>query len=600
MRFYVLAADYDGTIAHHGHVAPETVAALQRFVDTGRRLVLVTGRELDELLQIFPEITLFEWVVAENGALLYRPSNREEKLLAEPPPESFIQALHHRGVAPLSVGQAIVATWEPHQIAVLDTIRDEGLDLQVIFNKGAVMILPAGVNKATGLSAALKQMSLSPHEAVAVGDAENDHAFLNLCECSVAVANALDSLKQRVHFVTASDHGAGVAELIDELVTHDLANRHAELARLDFPIGVDQDRNPVTIPAYCGGVLIAGPSGSGKSTATTSLLERLVERHYQFCVIDPEGDYESLAASVSLGGGERPPSVQEVLDLLSLPDENVVVNLIGLRLSDRPEFFSRLLPQLLQQREQTGRPHWLIVDEAHHLFPPSWDLGTKFASQLNRVVFITVHPDQVHPEVLKSIEIVIAVGTKPAETLRSFCEAQNIAVPECDVGQPGSGRVTLWDRRTDQPPRLVTIEQPKAERHRHIRKYAEGELPPERSFYFRGAGDKLNLRAQNLILFLQMASGVDDETWDYHRKRGDYSSWFRSSIKDEILADDAARIEASDELSMSDSRKKIGEAIERRYTLPTTSARLAEDKDLTAEPAAGAACGKAAPMTKQR
>ena len=101
---------------------------------------------------------------------------------------------------------------------VLEVIRDHGLELQVIFNKGAVMVLPSGVNKATGLSAALAELGLSPHNAVGVGDAENDHAFLKLCECAVAVANALPSLKEQADLVTRGDHGAGVVELIDRML----------------------------------------------------------------------------------------------------------------------------------------------------------------------------------------------------------------------------------------------------------------------------------------------------------------------------------------------------------------------------------------------
>lgn len=402
MRYYVLALDYDGTIAHHGCVAPETIAALQRLVDTGRRLVLVTGRELDELLAIFPEVALFEWVVAENGALLYRPSNREEKILAEPPPGGFVETLRERGVEPISTGRVIIATWEPHQSVVLECIREHGLELQVVFNKGAVMVLPTGVNKATGLCAALKQMNLSQHETAGVGDAENDHAFLELCECSAAVANAIPSLKQRVHLVTQGDHGAGVAEFIEEMIAGDLAERGSKLPAHNLPIGVDLENNPVAIPAFGPSVLIAGPSGSGKSTTTTSLMERLVERKYQFCIIDPEGDYESLSFAVAIGTGKRGPSSQEVLEMLTPAEQNVAVNLIGLRLSDRPDFFAKLLPQILQLREQSGRPHWLVVDEAHHLLPKSWDLGTKFAAKLDRAVFITVHPEQLHPDVLAS------------------------------------------------------------------------------------------------------------------------------------------------------------------------------------------------------
>src|SRR5262249_29643340 len=146
------------------------------------------------------------------------------KLIAAAPPPEFAARLRQRGVADVSVGHAIVATWQPHETTVLDVIREMGLELQVIFNKGAVMILPAGVNKATGLAVALGQLGLSPHNVVGVGDAENDHAFLAVCECSAAVANALPSLKERVDLVTRGDHGAGVAELIALMVDGDLAD----------------------------------------------------------------------------------------------------------------------------------------------------------------------------------------------------------------------------------------------------------------------------------------------------------------------------------------------------------------------------------------
>jgi HAD superfamily hydrolase (TIGR01484 family) len=222
MRYFGLATDYDGTLAHDGVVDPTTVDALRRLRATGRTLILVTGRELPDLLRAFPQLDLFDRVVAENGALIYSPATRAEQLLCEAPPEVFVQALRGRGVTPLSVGRAIVATWHPNETIVLQTIRDLGLDLQVIFNKGAVMILPAGINKAAGLGAALTALGLSPHNVVGVGDAENDHAFMQLCECSVAVANALPMIKERADYVTAADHGAGVVELIDKIIDSDL------------------------------------------------------------------------------------------------------------------------------------------------------------------------------------------------------------------------------------------------------------------------------------------------------------------------------------------------------------------------------------------
>lgn len=224
MRYLALATDYDGTLAHHGQVDEPTRDALNRLLKSGRSLLLVTGRELNELKAIFPQLQLFEWVVAENGAVLYRPATEEIKLLAEPPQEKFVQLLKARGVEPVAVGRVIVATWAPHETTVLTTIRDLGLELEVIFNKGAVMVLPTGVNKASGLQAALKKLGVPPHKAVAVGDAENDHAFLSCSGCGVAVANALPALKERADLVTQADHGGGVAELIDRIIATDLVD----------------------------------------------------------------------------------------------------------------------------------------------------------------------------------------------------------------------------------------------------------------------------------------------------------------------------------------------------------------------------------------
>ena len=124
MRYLALACDYDGTLAHHGRVDEPTLGALERLLASGRKLLLVTGRELGNLLDIFPHVALFERVVAENGALLYHPASKEERVLAERPPEPFVSELRRRNVVPLSVGRAIVATWHPQETKVMEAIRD--------------------------------------------------------------------------------------------------------------------------------------------------------------------------------------------------------------------------------------------------------------------------------------------------------------------------------------------------------------------------------------------------------------------------------------------------------------------------------------------
>jgi hydroxymethylpyrimidine pyrophosphatase-like HAD family hydrolase len=222
MHFVALATDYDGTLAQDGCVDPQTVDALDALRRSGRELILVTGRRLPDLQSVFARFDLFDLVVAENGALIYEPSSRSETLLGDAPPAGFVELLRKRGVSPLAVGRRIVATCTPHEQTVLKVIRELGLELQIIFNKGAVMVLPAGVNKATGLAVALERLNLSPCNVVAVGDAENDHAFLRMCGCGVAVANALDILKNDADLVTAAPRGAGVAELIRRLLDNDL------------------------------------------------------------------------------------------------------------------------------------------------------------------------------------------------------------------------------------------------------------------------------------------------------------------------------------------------------------------------------------------
>jgi hydroxymethylpyrimidine pyrophosphatase-like HAD family hydrolase len=222
MRYRALACDYDGTLAWEGRVSRETIKGLEDVRTSGRKLILVTGRILDDLVTVFPEIVLFDRVVAENGALLYRPASREERLLAEPPPEEFIHELSGRVPQGVSVGRVIVTTIVPYETTAIELIRELGLELQIIFNKGAVMILPTGVNKATGLSPALEELGVSPHNAVGIGDAENDHAFLSQCGLSVSVANALESLKEHTDWVTASANGEGTLELIRSLLATDL------------------------------------------------------------------------------------------------------------------------------------------------------------------------------------------------------------------------------------------------------------------------------------------------------------------------------------------------------------------------------------------
>jgi HAD superfamily hydrolase (TIGR01484 family) len=562
VRFYALACDYDGTLATDGHVSEPALDALRRLRESGRKLILVTGRLVPDVAALFEPLELFDRVIAENGALLYRPGSKEERALVEPMPAEFVSLLAERGVAPLQLGRVIVATMRPHETTVLAAIRDLGLELQVIFNRDAVMVLPSGVNKGTGLHAALEELGLSLHNVVGIGDAENDHGFLELCECPVAVANALPAVQQRAAFVTGKENGHGVSELVSRMLEDDLAG----VARRAILLGHAPDGTAVTVAGYGENILVAGPSGSGKSTFASAFLEQLREQSYQFCILDPEGDFQATASITTIGDAERAPTVREVIQLLETPTQSVAVNLLGVGLPDRPSFFAQILTAILELRTRTGRPHWLILDEAHHVLPRERsDAELAVPPGMKGVLMITVHPEHVSPETLASVDIAVAIGKTPHVTLGGFAAARKIQPPPVAPDDLETGEGIAWRPASDDPPVRFLGMTPREERRRHRRKYAEGELPPDRSFYFRGPKEGLNLRAQNLKLFLQIGDGVDIATWRHHFENGDMTRWLREAIKDPELADRVATL-AARRLPADEARRQVRALIEGRYT----------------------------------
>jgi HAD superfamily hydrolase (TIGR01484 family) len=564
VRYVALATDYDGTIATDGVVPDDVIETIERVRDSGRRTILVTGRELEDLRQAFRRLDVFDRVVAENGAVLFDPATRNARALTEAPPPAFVDALKERAVEPLSVGHVIVATWEPHETTVIEAIHELGLELQIIFNKGAVMVLPAGVTKASGLAAALDELRLSPHNVVGVGDAENDHAFLDTCELSVAVANALPAVKERCDYVTNGARGDGVRELCDGLLESDLEHLDDRLPRHDVVIGTAGDGEPVRVRPYRTNVLVTGPSGSGKSTLVAAFLEQLMDHSYQFCLIDPEGDYEELEHAVVLGSPDGAPTVDEALDALADPDINLVLNLLGERLDDRPGFLSSLLPRLQELRTDTGRPHWLVVDEAHHLLPSGLQTSeTTLPRRVASLVMVTVHADAMTPAALEPVNLVLTPSKGATESLGKFAKVLGVEPPRDDAVRPDEGQAVAWF--IEESPIAFAPVQPGQERRRHRRKYAQGDVE-EKAFFFRGPDDRLNLKAQNLAVFAQIAEGVDDETWLWHLGRGDYERWFRDVIKDEALGEVAKRV--ANDPDAETSRREILDAVSERYTMP--------------------------------
>ncbi|MGH7615639.1 MAG: ATP-binding protein, partial [Gemmatimonadaceae bacterium] len=311
--------------------------------------------------------------------------------------------------------------------------------------------------------------------------------------------------------------------------------------------------------------LVCGPSGAGKSTFATGLIERLIDRSYQLCVIDPEGDYATLDQLVTIGSRLRAPHLDEVLERLGDSRASVAVNLLGIPFDDRPDFFSQLFPRLQAMRARTGGPAWILIDELHHLLPSPWGLAPfTLPQRLGETILITYRPSDVAPAIVAMMDIAVAVGPSPEATLAELAAVLGVRAPVV----PGSrhGEAIVWPRSAGTEPFPAVIVPARSERLRHLRKYAEGNLGPK-SFFFRGPGQKMNLRAQNLRSFCELASGIDDDTWLFHLRRGDYSAWLSEAIKDDELGSEVAGIERALHPGPFDSRRSVCDAIDKRYMI---------------------------------
>jgi len=562
MWYHVIACDYDGTLATDGRIAPETLAALGRVRHAGRRVVLITGRRFDDLLVVCPELDFFDWVVAENGAVLYEPRAKRVDDLAAPPPAAFLAALERAGV-PFSAGRVIVATEVPHETAVLRAIHDLGLELQIIFNRESVMVLPAAVSKQSGLEEALRRLGVPAHNAIGVGDAENDHAFLRLAGFAVAVGNAIPSLIAEADLVTRAANGAGVREFVDSWL---LAGQEPFRPR-SIAVGVEDDGTPVTLPVRGPNLLVTGASGSGKSTLAGVFVERLVHDKYVVCLLDPEGDYRPLAEQEGIvvlasEPGTEANRAEEIGRLLRHRSTSVAIDLSSLDRSERVRAAARFLHAVQRLRAETGAPHWVLIGEAHHLFPRGGSVAeAMFDFEWRGVCLITSDPDQVAPSVLAVAERVLATSIAAVTERLPLLPRDAVPGGELDADEAlditRSAGAPLRVRRFRVAPRETT-------HRRHVRKYATGRLEPEHSFHFRGPDGRLNLVAHNLETFTMLAEGVDDATWLHHFRSGDVSRWLREAIKDVGLADEVQALERSGDAASS--RRAVLEAIGRRYT----------------------------------
>lgn len=440
MRYVVLAAGFDGTLARDGRCDERCIDALRELSATGRKLILVTGRELRRLLEIFPEARLFDYIVAENGAVLHRTATRHSDILGQAPPEILLQELRRRRVEPLYVGSSIITTLAVHLEQALEALRKLKLhlDYELVTNDEMLLILPPGIDKASGMNEAIRELGVSRHNLVAIGNAENDLPLFASAEHAVAVANAAATVKQAADRVTEGAYCEGFLELARDLIASDLA---AAIPRRRMVLGKDEQQREITLSPCQDSLLVSGPDEAARTMICNRLLEQLMEQDYQCCVIgadrntplaSPRGVFASMT---SWGDVHEAPRLTDILTALEQPARSIEINLAALPAETRPVFIDALLLQLQALHERAGRPHCILVHHAHRFLT-----GSQAARAIRRLSEVTMiysseEAQQLPSQVLDGVKLTIAADlSAPGRPLNESIRAPGIAEALNDSG----------------------------------------------------------------------------------------------------------------------------------------------------------------------
>ena len=367
MKLSVLALDYDGTIARDDRLDPAVRIAIVEARRRGVKVMLVTGRTLTDLQRVAGELNFVDGVVAENGAIVHFPDGGLTTPLAPPLPPAFAAGLEKRGIR-FAAGECLVDADASAAPLMLEVIRELELPIVLVFNRSRVMALTQGISKATGLSAALEMLRASPRNAVAVGDAENDHELLRLAEVGAAVAWGSSSLRGTADIVINGSGPAAVGDFIRSVAASGRLPVPVR-ARRRLTLGHTADGREFSLAVRGRNMLIMGETNSGKSWLAGLLCERFILHGYSLCVIDPEGDYRTLDALPGvrvLGGEDGPPTPRALLHALRYPDRSVVIDLSCIEHKEKLEYIRSTLPALNVMRRRMGTPHRIVVDEGHY------------------------------------------------------------------------------------------------------------------------------------------------------------------------------------------------------------------------------------------
>ena len=574
MKFGVLALDYDGTIAVDGRLDPDVRAAIEAVRSQGIIVVLVTGRTLNDLRGLLGDLRLFDAIVAENGAVTTLPNAGTSTTLGPPPSPAFLQELGRRGVY-VTHGECVVEADAGAAGQMLSVVRDLELPLVLLFNRGRMMVLPQAISKATGLRHALRTLRLSEHNAIAIGDAENDHQLLEACELALAVGWGSEALKAVADSVIAGQGPNAVAGYIRQAASNPRISLE-QTGRRRLILGTTDNSRPLSLAVRGRNVLIAGDSQTGKSWVAGLLCEQLILKHYCVCVIDAEGDYstlEALPGVIVLGGDDPPPQVRDITRALRYPDVSVVLDLSKMRLRDKYEYVKSLLALLLKMRRETGVPHRIVIDEAHY-FLNSPDVVKLLDLELAGYTFITYQASSINPDILATTEAIIVTRESDPREVRALrnmhcgCESEaewddvlsNLAINEA-VLLPKTEEACGTLCRFNVAPRIT-------HHVRHQHKYLDNPLPDDKAFVFVSRGTPTGRRARTLKEFTGVLAVAQKELLDEHLIKRDFSRWVADVFRDNALAEEIRELESQYALGLvPDINDALIHLIQDRYKI---------------------------------
>jgi phosphoglycolate phosphatase (TIGR01487 family) len=540
-----VALDLDGTLTDHDELSLAALAAVDDIRDDGLAALLVTGRILVELEQAYPGLTeRFDAVVAENGAVLSVEDDVRE--LAAPIEGSLAGALADRGVS-YRRGRVLLAGDAIDAPTVVDAAGLLGLDCQVVRNRDALMVLPAGVSKGTGLLAALTELGISPHNALAVGDAENDLALLEVAELGVAVANAVPSLRAHADIVLDEPDGAGIAALLSGPIR--TGERPVHPARRRVTIGRFEDGAPATVPGSQANVLLCGETGAGKSHLAGLLVERWITAGYVVLVIDMEGEHVALHRLRTAIVLDDQPSARELLALLGQRSLSVILDLSRLDPREKLDYLATLPNVIEVHRAAWALPHWIVVDEAHATLGEGGIAARVFRPMDRGYCLVTYQPERLCADALAAIDVTLTLTAPTVPTPHE------------------SATATL--REAGSPERTFIVGRRRTPHVRHRRKYVATPMEPHRRFQFREADGSVLASAEDLAEFVRLLGSVDAPVVAHHLEHGDFSRWFTGTLQDHQLGAIAGAIErdvlARRAADVVHARQRLLDELEARY-----------------------------------